>query len=366
MSLWIPGLAGVALLVLLVYRSESLRVLLDIAAAGADSRLKQRSILPAHQAIEYGVNGQLIAADLYRPAETIRAAIVLVPGAAEAGKDDPRLVAFAQTLARTGFLVLVPQIEQIQQFRLRPDNSLDIVEAFQVLQRQLPVQTTVSTGLGAFSYAAGPAILAALNETIRSDVDFVLAIGGYYDIRQVMAFISTGRYQRDDRMVALTPHPFTRLLFILSHMDLLAPRDKALIHSYIERYRHRPEELDLEQVSAELGVEGRSLLALMQNTDLSRVEDLYMSLPQRVRENLDGLDMAQQDLSRLHARLLLIHGRDDNLIPYTQSLQLAKHVPAADVYVVGGLQHVNVRPSLFAIMNLWRAVRRLLALRSHH
>ena len=353
-------LALLIIFALLVYRSESLWVLLDIA----DSRLKKHSALPVHQTIEYAVNGQQIAADLYRPAAAIRAAIVLVPGAAEEGKDDPRLVAFARTLARTGFLVLVPQIEQIQKFCLRPDNSQDIVQAFLVLQRHLPTQAPVAIGLGAFSYAAGPAILAALNEAIRNEVDFVLAIGGYYDIRQVMAFISTGLYQRHNKMVALAPHPFTRLLFILSHKDLLPEQDNGLIQSYIEQYQHRPEELDLDKVREALGAEGRSLLDLLQNTDLSRVEEFYNRLPHRVRENLDGLDMAQRDLSRLHARLLLIHGRDDNLIPYTQSLQLAKHVPAADVYVVGGLQHVNVRPSLFAIMNLWRAVHCLLALRS--
>lgn len=364
-GIWSLGLAFMFALAIVLYRSETLRVLQDIAAGAGPSRLKTSSSDPVHSSIDYAYNGQQIAADLYRHATTIKAAIVLVPGAAEKGKDDPRLVAFARTLARTGFIVLVPQIADIQNFRLRAHNSREIVRAFQIMQQHIPAGLHLATGLGAFSYASGPAILAALSEEIGNDVDFVIAIGGYYEIKQIMAFISTGLYQRRGRMVALSPHPFTRLLFILSHVDLLPPKDAALIQSYIDTYQHRPEELDLDRVREGLGTEGRSLMDLMQNTDLNAVSDLYQRLPQTVRDNLDALDISKQDLSRLRARLILIHGRDDNLIPYTQSIQLAQHAPAADVYIVGGLQHVNVRPSLFAIVNLWRAVHRLLALRRH-
>jgi len=48
--------------------------------------------------------------DLYSTPRPARAALLLVPGAAETGKDDPRLVRFARALAAHGFLVLVPDL----------------------------------------------------------------------------------------------------------------------------------------------------------------------------------------------------------------------------------------------------------------
>ena len=42
-----------------------------------------------------------------------------------------------------------------------------------------------------------------------------------------------------------------------------------------------------------------------------------------------ALDLSRADLSRLGARLILLHGRDDAIIPFTQSLALAAAAPAA-------------------------------------
>ena len=58
---------------------------------------------------EFTVGGESRSADLYLPQAAVRAALVLVPGAAEGGRADPRLVELAETLARTGFAVLVPE-----------------------------------------------------------------------------------------------------------------------------------------------------------------------------------------------------------------------------------------------------------------
>jgi len=46
--------------------------------------------------------------DLYLPAGKARAAMVLVPGAAVMGRDEPRLKALARTFARASIAVLVP------------------------------------------------------------------------------------------------------------------------------------------------------------------------------------------------------------------------------------------------------------------
>jgi fermentation-respiration switch protein FrsA (DUF1100 family) len=52
-------------------------------------------------------------------------------------------------------------------------------------------------------------------------------------------------------------------------------------------------------------------------------------------------------MAALHARLLLLHGRGDNIIPYTESIELAQSVPAgrARLFLVDGLAHVDLQPT---------------------
>src|SRR3970282_281862 len=49
--------------------------------------------------------------------------------AAPAAKDDPRLVAFATTLARARFLVLVPDVAGLRQLRVRAADAREIADA---------------------------------------------------------------------------------------------------------------------------------------------------------------------------------------------------------------------------------------------
>ena len=73
-------------------------------------------------------------------------------GAAEGGKNDLRLVACAQTLARAGFAVMVPVLEDVQGMRLRAENVREIVSTFEQLQQRF-VDDALPVGLAAMSAA---------------------------------------------------------------------------------------------------------------------------------------------------------------------------------------------------------------------
>ena len=107
--------------------------------------------------------------------------MVLVPGVSPAGKDDPRLVAFAATLARARFRVLVPNLANLRELKVRPEDGRAIADAAHWLSGQAPADWPL--GVAAVSYAVGPALAALHEHGGGRAVDFVLAIGGYHDHR---------------------------------------------------------------------------------------------------------------------------------------------------------------------------------------
>jgi fermentation-respiration switch protein FrsA (DUF1100 family) len=87
------------------------------------------------------------------------------------------------------------------------------------------------------------------------------------------------------------------------------------------------------------------------------------ALPPGIRADMAALDVQRHDLSRFAARLILIHGRDDAIIPYTESLALTAAAPPgqAAMYLVDNLAHVKLGPGgILDGLRLWRAVYRLL------
>jgi hypothetical protein len=250
-------LGGAALLALAACSPEraveSWRVLGDLAAGAGPSRLKTITPEPERASVTYRVAGRDHLGDLYRPRTDARAALVLVPGAAPEGKDDPRLVAFATTLARARFTVLVPEIPTLRALRVGPTDVGHIADAARYLaEGRQSGRVTGPIGVVAISYAAGPALLAVLEPDVRAEVGFLVAVGGYYDIEAVVAFFTTGGFREGaaEPWRRRTPNAYGKWLFVRANAERLSdPRDRVLLSSMAERKLRDPamEIADLER-----------------------------------------------------------------------------------------------------------------------
>lgn len=325
---------------------EALLVLADTGAGHGPSRWKEVTQAPQRQSVAFKVNGRVHTGDLYLPAVAEPAAgIVLVPGAVPEGKDDPRLVAFAMTLARARFAVLAPELPGFRALRVRPTDAREVADAFAYLAGRPDLAPGGRTGIVAFSYAVGPAVLAALEPDIRERVRFIVAVGGYHDLFRAIRFFTTGYFDEDGKGGYVKPDDYGRLVFAYGAKAYLrAPRDHELIEAIAERKR-RDMAADVSDLIAGLSREAKAVYEVAVNPDPARFPALLAGLPPAMLADLDALSLHNKDLGRLKARLLLVHGRNDNLIPYPESLALAQAAPQgkARVWLINRvLGHVDL------------------------
>ncbi len=342
-------------------------VLEDLFAVAGPSILKQRTPDPARVPIDYEAGGRSYQADLYRPGEPPLAGIVLVPGLAVRGRDDPRLVAFATTLARVRFLVLVPDLPNLRALRARAEDAQGIAGAFSHLLSRPEFPARGRAGIGAFSYAVGPAVLAALDPAVRERVNFVLGVGGYYDLQQVVTFFTTGYFRKQGEWHHLEPSDYGKWTFVFANIQHLADAgDRAAFRRMAERRLDNPH-AGIDDLTAHLTHEGEALLAFLENHDPQRSAELLAHLSTGIRAELDALNLANKDLAMLKARLILLHGTDDRIIPYTESQALAAALPPGQsaLFLIDGLAHVNTQPFRLDRRAMWRAIGMLLAERQH-
>ena len=343
---------------------EAKRLLADVAAGDGPSGLKERTEAPDRREIRYDVEGRPGLADLYTPADGAAAALVVVPGLTPDGKDDRRLVPFVTSLARARFEVLVPDISNFRQQRVTAEDARPVADAVRHLSERgggapRPV------GLVAISYAAGPALLAALEPETGRRLAFIGLIGGYHDLEAVTTYFTTGHFRgtADEEWRYREPNVFGKWVFVESNAPRLDDeRDRTLLTAMARRKRGNPA-ADVSDLAARLGPEGRSVYALLENTDPERVPALIAQMPAAIREPLAALDLKRRDLSRIRARVILIHGRDDPIIPSTESEALARALPArrTRLYIVDNLGHVALGPGAWGdIFTLWEAAYRVL------
>jgi pimeloyl-ACP methyl ester carboxylesterase len=309
-------------------------------------------------------------ADLYGgPAEDVAAGIVLVPGLAREGRTDKRLVALAQALARRNFAVLVPELPGFRAQRVSAGDSAPIEAALRQLRLRLGPERAV--GLGAVSYAVGPAVLAALSPDPEAQADFILALGGYFDSYAVTTFFTTGYYRagRGQPWQHAVPNEFGKWVFVAANAERITDASDRTSLTALARRKLADLRAPVDDLLVELGPEGRSVLALLNNRDPERVPELIRALPPPIRAELDALDLRRQNLAPITGRVILIHGRDDHIIPYTESqalaaalrpgqahLALLENLAHADLGVIGLGDTVRLWMGAYAVMQQRRIV----------
>lgn len=342
--------------------NEATWVLQDLAAGDGASLLKANTPEPAREAVDFQVEGRAYHADLYRPGETPRAGLLLVPGAAPGGKDDPRLAAFARTLARARFLVLVPDLPALRRFALSQANVLPVADAARHLRRR-PSLPGLPVGIAALSYSVGPAVLASLEPDV--ELDFLLGIGGYYDLERAITYATTGCVPADAAWRCREPSDYARWAMLQSTLGHLpSAADRALLERLAWYHLDSGEPLPAQPPDA-LGPAGRAAYRLLRNRDPGRVEGLLRQLPASAVKAIRALDLSRRDLAGLELRLILVHGRDDPMVPPRESEALAAALPEgrARLFLVTGLAHVEIDPQRLDQAELLAALRALLAQR---
>lgn len=270
--------------------------LVEFLTQGRHTPLSAVTAAPEHEPLP--VPGA--AVDRYvRPGSRRDVPLVLVHGFTPEGKDDPRVREAAALMARAGFDVAVPAIPGLTRGRLRPEDTEPVVATL-AARRAPAVVLGVSVG-------AGPALLAAADPRVRDRVRAAVSLGGYASALEVLRFWLTGAYAFGEARGRVVHDPEQVRMFVRANADLLDPAARA------------------ELEAADPGRAARFLAAPTPEL-------------QRYLDSLSPLRVAPD----IRARLILVHGRGDRAVPYTESLRLAAaRRERTTLVLVGVLDHVE-------------------------
>jgi pimeloyl-ACP methyl ester carboxylesterase len=249
--------------------------------------------------------------------------IVLLHGVHWLGIDEPRLVSFARALSASGVTVFTPPVKELADFRISPVSIPTIGLAAQALHRQIgrgPV------GIIGFSFAGGLALLAAADPRYANDVGFVAAIGAHDDLTRVARFFFTDQIQTVDGKTILMPaHEYGGGVLAYTKAEKFFPGEEANARNALRDWLMG--ELDRLKLSeAKLTPAGRARFEALR---MHQFGDSLTNLLRIVEESRDEMAAVSPHgrLANLHARVYLLHGTEDNVIPVSEADWLASEIP---------------------------------------
>jgi acetyl esterase/lipase len=307
---------------------------------------------PVRREVNYPQAAGTGLADIYRiPDEEDRAAVLIFLGANAAGRDDKDVVNLGNSLARAGFVVMFHWSPTMAlRSNIDPVEIDNLVSAFQYLAAQEFVDQD-RLGMGGFCVGASFALVAAADPRIRDDVVFVNAFGPYFDARDLlMQLASRSRiYQGNSEL--WDPDRLTLRVFANELIETLEdPRgQQALSRLFLEGQDVPEAEL------SDLPQEAQRVRQLLEGTTLEIAEGLYQDLPAEFRASMNHISPSAH-VGDLKARIMILHDRNDRLVPSAESRRLADALEERGNYrYTEVLAFEHVRPASGG--GLWQLVK---------
>ncbi len=292
-----------------------------------------------------------ISVDRYAPASAddvlvggARRAILLVPGATPSGRDDRRVVAIAEALARAGRVVVVPELEVYGEDLVPADIDRLVVLIGALAAVHGPV---VIAGV---SFGASLGLVAAADPQVAGEVALVATFGGYADLAGVVQAATTGVSLVGDQRIPWDPHP--RALDVVREqlLGLLEADDRGQVQAALAS-RSDP---------ADLPTELRAMHDLLVAEDPTQTMALVERAPPVVRDRIDAVSPARAGAD-LSVPVVALHAADDPVIPYGELARLDAVIGEVEPLTLVSFDHVGIEADghrwWVTVRDLWQTTR---------
>ena len=274
---------------------------------------------PTRSEIEFPLATGVGVADLYVPAGSGKhSAVLFFMGVVPPDRDERRIVALAEGLARAGMVVMIPWLDTQTENRIIPQDIDSLVRAFQHLLALDQVDPD-RVGVGGICTGASMVTVAAQDERIRDNVRFINFFAGYYDALDLVRAIGGRSRFLDDDTTPWNPNRLTMRLFTEHLIEgVTDPKDRALLDRVIVR-KEPVSENEVQSLSSE----GMAVYRLVNGVPWEEVDGLIGQLSPKTVEFLRIISPST-NIDKLKARVLIMHDTGDRLVPAEESQRLAE------------------------------------------
>jgi hypothetical protein len=289
--------------------------------------------------------------DIYEPATPPppipggREAIIEVVGAGD-NRASPQLVNLSKSFAREGIVVVNVGTPALFSYQVSAHDGEAVVLAFELMEHW-PGVDPHHIGIISFSVGDALACVGAADPRIRDQVAFLGILGGYFDVTSLLRIM--GMRSQDVDGQAQPWHPISTDLYTLSSTvsSLLSPTENMLLKKAFPLNSIAPP-LTVQQL-VQLSPSTAAFYHLLEGDEPGSVDRNLNALSPQMKGLLTQ-DSPMLVIDQIHAPIHLLHDRNDQSIPFTQSQEFAAaltrlHHPY-DYAAYGIFSHVLVRSNL--------------------
>lgn len=271
---------------------------------------------PQVEQIEFEYNSGEIIGKFFKPKPVRKHPALIVALAVKTSeKDEPQIDNFAKSVARLGFVVLVPHSKDLQTGKIKIEDKDTFIGAFEFLSQNPLVNQKKISYLG-ISAGSSIALKAAQDPKIANLVHSFISFGGYFEAKDYFSSLITGKARYKDGEVSWQPDPGA--LFHAKEVIInLAPKEEQPILNLV---LHEGKSIGPLKQSL-LSAESQFAISVFSAKTQEELEEIWRTAPKEVDKHIGRLSPSQ-GIENLKTRLFILHDQGDRYVSYVESRKL--------------------------------------------
>ncbi|MGM0670276.1 MAG: hypothetical protein ACQET1_11205 [Gemmatimonadota bacterium] len=283
---------------------------------------------------------------------------VTMHGITRPGRSHPTLLRFVRALAYSGNAVLVPEVREWMELDLAPERAARVLKASILGLAGREEVAEHRLGAIGFSFGAPQVLLAGSDPDLSAFLRAVVGYGSYAELEPTLRFMFLGEHELNGTRYTVDPDPYGRWVVAGNYLSEISGREDAgdVAHALLQLARAAGD----EQVGAWKDIYEPLKEELIRDVDPSRkhlfrvlassgamkeseplAEELIREMARSATRISPILDFRSR-LGSMRVPVRLIHGRQDRLVPFSQTVRLAENLPPgadARVFLTGMFGH---------------------------
>lgn len=288
---------------------------------------------------------------LFEPNHPSKKTIIIIKGMTVRGIDDPRLLKQAEILRQLGYKVYLPQYLELQNLEITPHTLNQIHDDIKEIQKHNPIS---KLSLFSVSFSGALSLIVTSREDLK--IDSILLIGTFADFHKTIEFLLLNLH--------IDPYGFFIVLknfieeipkyknyglkeaFHLAAVDNALKREPPLLNLFFESHPKTK----------------KVFFEIYNNLELRKYIFKKILSTEKFQKFCNELNTLKY-IKNCKARISLLHGKHDNVIPPEESLSIytecTKYNIPVKLAITSLLDHGNVSGNLNLVKEFYQLINTL-------
>ena len=307
-----------------------------------------------------GISGNQVPMRIYYSKKKTKKTVIIFLGASPDGEEHKAINYLAKIIAKFNYNVFIPRIPPLMQLNISNENVDWITYLYELIGSRKDVDSKNITTVG-ISYGGGMLLKASLSKKMTENPPkSIFLYGSGCNAETILKFITKGEFSNNGKLIKVTPHDWGLTVFFhhfINDIDFGFNRKnikeviQLRINNNKEKAYEKLKELDSNQYKI-----ANSIITGKIIPEVQIMVDKLISLKSDYIQELSCKPICHQ----VQPKVFIFHGANDNMIPFTESVQLNKLIYNSDLLISYIFEHKGIatkRSIFFKLKEVIKMIR---------